>query len=71
MITTDQDQRQNILPTKTDSPDKLYNLSLVYSIAGGDEGFVKRMLQLVSRYHAFDITGNAKRNIPAELGAGG
>jgi CheY-like chemotaxis protein len=46
MITTDQDQRQNILPPKTNDADKLYNLSLVYSIAGGDEGFVKRMLQL-------------------------
>ncbi len=46
MIITDQDQRQDILPPKTDSPDKLYNLSLVYGIAGGDEGFVKRMLQL-------------------------
>ncbi|AXY76380.1 response regulator [Paraflavitalea soli] len=46
MITTDQDQRQHILPSKTDDADKLYNLSLVYGIAGGDESFVKRMLQL-------------------------
>jgi HPt (histidine-containing phosphotransfer) domain-containing protein len=46
MIITDQDQRQDILSPKTDSADKLYNLSLVYGIAGGDEGFVKRMLQL-------------------------
>lgn len=46
MITTNQDQRQNILPPKTDDADKLYNLSLVYGIAGGDESFVNRMLQL-------------------------
>ncbi len=45
-ITTDQDQRQDILPPKTDSPDKLYNLSLVYGIAGGDESFVKRRCKL-------------------------
>lgn len=32
--------------TNTGSPEKLYDLSMVEAIAGGDDGFVKRMVQL-------------------------
>lgn len=46
MIITNQEPQQEVLTPVATSPDKLYNLAMVYSIAGGDESFVKRMLQL-------------------------
>lgn len=46
MITADNDSLQEVLTPETNNPDKLYNLSMVYGIAGGDESFVKRMLRL-------------------------
>jgi CheY-like chemotaxis protein len=46
MITVDNDSLQEVMTPETNNPDKLYNLSMVYGIAGGDEGFVKRMLRL-------------------------
>jgi CheY-like chemotaxis protein len=35
-----------VLTPEIDITAKLYNLSMVYGIAGGDEGFVKRMIRL-------------------------
>lgn len=46
MIITDNASSQEALIPGSGDPVKLYNLSLVYSIAGGDESFVIRMLQL-------------------------
>lgn len=46
ITTTDKELMQPVSPAETDSPGKLYNLTMVYGIAGGDEDFVKRMVQL-------------------------
>ena len=46
ITTTDNEPLQELLNPGTEPPVKLYNLTMVYGIAGGDESFVKRMLQL-------------------------
>lgn len=46
MITTDKAPLQQVPPSEKDNPGKVYSLTMIYGIAGGDEGFVKRMMQL-------------------------
>jgi len=45
-ITINQPVQKDIPPVIPQEPEKLYDLSMVQSISGGDEGFVKRMVQL-------------------------
>lgn len=46
ITTTDHDVQPEVSTPEAGSTGKLYNLAMVYSIAGGDEDFVKRMLRL-------------------------
>lgn len=48
MITTDNHFREEdqLIPPTTGNGEKLYDLTMVYGLAGGDEEFVKRMLRL-------------------------